>query len=129
MWWGGRGSARTMSGSSATGPASGVSTTSRQLNWPGAWTSISRRRPSRTRFRCIGSALAVGEKADAPAAYVRASDLRVERLEQSYVRLPDDGERSRYDYAAPRFGSQHELVYDECGLVLDYPGLAVRVAY
>jgi hypothetical protein len=74
-------------------------------------------------------ALDVGERAEAPAAYVRASDLRVERLEQSYARLPDDGVQSRYDYASPRFGYQSELVYDEFGLVLDYPGLAVRVAY
>jgi hypothetical protein len=37
-------------------------------------------------------ALDVGEKADAPAAYVRALDLSVERLEQTYARMPDDGE-------------------------------------
>ena len=74
-------------------------------------------------------ALDVGEKAEAPAAYVRASDLRIERLEQSYARLPDDGEHFRYDYASPRFGYRSELVYDESGLVLDYPGLAVRVPY
>jgi hypothetical protein len=74
-------------------------------------------------------ALDVGERADTPAAYVRALDLRVERLEQSYVRLPDDGEHPRYDYAAPRFDYRDELVYDEFGLVLDYPGLAERVAY
>ena len=72
-------------------------------------------------------ALEVGEKAEAPAAYVRAWDLRIERLEQSYARLPDDGARSRYDYASPRFGYQSQLVYDKSGLVLDYPGLAVRV--
>jgi uncharacterized protein len=30
--------------------------------------------------------LAVGRHADAPAAYVRAEDLRVERLEQRYLR-------------------------------------------
>ena len=72
-------------------------------------------------------ALEIGEKAEAPAAYIRASDLRIERLEQSYARLPDDGARSRYDYAAPRFDSRLELVYDAFGLVLDYPGLAVRV--
>jgi uncharacterized protein len=35
--------------------------------------------------------LAVGENADAPAAYVRVPELRVERLEQRYQRLPDDG--------------------------------------
>ena len=33
--------------------------------------------------------LAVDERADAPAAYVRAIDLAVERLEQRYVRIED----------------------------------------
>jgi uncharacterized protein len=73
-------------------------------------------------------ALQVGQQSEAPAAYVRASDLRVERLEQSYARLPDDGECSRYDYASPRFDYRGELVYDKFGLVLDYPELAVRFA-
>jgi uncharacterized protein len=78
--------------------------------------------------------LDVGERADAPAAYVRApapdgaSGLAVERLEQTYARLQDDGPRRRYDYASPRFGYAAMLVYDESGFVLDYPGLAVRVA-
>jgi uncharacterized protein len=71
--------------------------------------------------------LEVGERADAPAAYVRAVGLGVERLEQRYARLDDDGERSRYDYSAPRFDYRDELVYDRFGLVLDYPGIAVRV--
>jgi uncharacterized protein len=73
-------------------------------------------------------ALEIGASADAPAAYVRATDLRVERLEQRYVRLPDDGGRLRFDYAAPAFSYRDVLVYDELGLVLDYPGLAERVA-
>ncbi len=72
-------------------------------------------------------ALDAGQQADAPAAYVRALDLRVERLEQSYRRLQDDGEHSRYDYVSPAFDFRAELVYDEFGLVLDYPGIAVRV--
>lgn len=72
-------------------------------------------------------ALQVGERADAPAAYVRAVDLRVERLEQSYVRLPDAGDHSHYDYASPGFDFRAELVYDRFGLVLDYPGIAERV--
>jgi uncharacterized protein len=72
--------------------------------------------------------LDVGERADAPAAYVRAPDLRVERLEQSYARLADDADHTRYDYAAPELDYTTVLVYDEFGLVLDYPGLAVRVA-
>ncbi len=71
--------------------------------------------------------LGVGRRADAPAAYVRAVDLRVERLEQSYLRLPDIGDHSHYDYASPAFNFRAELVYDQFGLVLDYPGIAVRV--
>jgi uncharacterized protein len=67
--------------------------------------------------------LQVGERAHAPAAYVRARDLAVERLEQSYLRLDE----RRYRYSAPRFDFSCELVYDESGLVLDYPGLATRV--
>jgi uncharacterized protein len=73
-------------------------------------------------------ALAVGEAADAPAVYVRAADLRVERLEQRYARLENDAGRSRYDYAAPVFDYAAVLVYDESGLIVDYPGLAVRIA-
>jgi hypothetical protein len=72
--------------------------------------------------------LAVGEAADAPAAYVRALDLSVERLEQRYARVADDGPRHRYDYAAPAFGYRGRLVYDASGLVLDYPGIALRTA-
>ena len=72
--------------------------------------------------------LDVGEAADAPAVYVRAPDLRVERLEQRYVRLEDGGSGSRYDYTAPAFDFAAVLVYDEAGLMVDYPGLAVRVA-
>lgn len=71
-------------------------------------------------------ALAVGASADTPAAYVRALDGRVERLEQRYVRLADESGRQRYDYAAPAFGVQAVLTFDTGGLVLDYPGLAVR---
>lgn len=72
-------------------------------------------------------ALLVGAWADAPAAYVRAPGLEVERLEQSYTRLPDEGGRSCYDYASPSFDFEAVLVYDEVGLVLDYPGIAVRI--
>jgi hypothetical protein len=71
--------------------------------------------------------LGVGEYADAPAAYVRAPGLAVERLEQRYLRLEDDGGRSRYDYASPAFDFRAVLVYDEAGVVVDYPGIAVRV--
>ncbi|MFI7131110.1 putative glycolipid-binding domain-containing protein [Nonomuraea sp. NPDC050153] len=72
--------------------------------------------------------LGVGAASPAPAAYVRAADLAVERLEQHYARLADEEGRQRYDYAAPVFDVACLLVYDESGLVLDYPGLAVRAA-
>jgi uncharacterized protein len=72
--------------------------------------------------------LAVGEEAEAPAAYVRALGLRVERLEQQYLRLADVSGHERYRYRAPRFEFECELVYDESGLVVDYPGIATRAA-
>jgi len=72
--------------------------------------------------------LEIGQHAEAPAVYVRAADLDVERLEQRYVRLDDDQHRQRYGYTAPRFGFECELLYDAYGLVLDYPGIAVRAA-
>ena len=72
--------------------------------------------------------LEIGAAADAPAAYVRASDLTVERLEQGYLRLKNDDGRQRYDYTSPQFAFRCELLYDESGLVVDYPGIASRVA-
>jgi len=69
---------------------------------------------------------APGARVTAPAAYVRAIGLAVERLEQTYLRAPDEGTGRRYDYAAPAFDFACRLSYDESGLVLDYPGIAVR---
>ena len=71
--------------------------------------------------------LSVGRAAAAPAVYVRVRDLRVERLEQRYARLPSDG-HARYDYVSPAFDFRAALVYDDAGLVLDYPGIAARIA-
>ncbi len=71
-------------------------------------------------------ALAAGDEAEAPAAWVRELDVSIERLEQHYRRLADDGGRQRFDYYSPRDDFRSELVYDESGLVLDYPGIAVR---
>ena len=70
--------------------------------------------------------LRVGQTARAPAAYVRARDVRVERLEQTYTRLRDDGSTQRYQYRAPGFDFESVLVYDACGVTLDYPGIATR---
>ncbi len=70
--------------------------------------------------------LAVGAGGSSPAAYVRALDHAVERLEQDYVRRPDDGDRIVAHYVCTRFEADFDLVYDRTGLVLDYPTLAVR---
>jgi hypothetical protein len=70
--------------------------------------------------------LPAGAQQAAPAAYVRAAGLAVERLEQTYVRTADQASCQRYDYAAPAFGFAARLVCDESGLVLDYPAIAVR---
>ncbi|MET8369593.1 putative glycolipid-binding domain-containing protein [Micromonospora profundi] len=72
--------------------------------------------------------LPVGGQAEAPAAYVRVGEMRVERLEQTYLRAPDADGRQQYNYAAPAFEVECRLVYDRSGLVLDYPGLAVRAS-
>jgi hypothetical protein len=71
-------------------------------------------------------ALAPGEAADAPAAYVRALGLVVERLEQHYARIDTGAARRRFDYVAPAYDFSCVLVYDEDGLLLDYPGIATR---
>jgi hypothetical protein len=71
--------------------------------------------------------LGVGQAAEAPAVYLRALDLAVERLEQRYARVDDDGPRLRFDYRAPVFDYEDRLTYDAAGLVLEYPGIASRV--
>jgi hypothetical protein len=70
--------------------------------------------------------LGVGEAADAAAVYVRATGGDVERLGQRYLRLDDHTGRQRYDYEAPAFDFHCVLEYDRSGLVLGYPGIAVR---
>ncbi|MCB9529791.1 MAG: putative glycolipid-binding domain-containing protein [Myxococcales bacterium] len=70
-------------------------------------------------------ALEIGATADAPAAWV-LPDLRVERLEQTYRRLPDDGATRRHAYAAPTLDFACTLVQDRAGVILDYPPIATR---
>lgn len=70
-------------------------------------------------------ALSAGGAASAPAAYVRALDLGVERLEQRYARRRETAALV-FDYEAPQFDFRCRLLYDPAGLVVDYPGIAVR---
>jgi uncharacterized protein len=72
--------------------------------------------------------LSVGDEAEAPAVYVSAVDLYLNRLEQTYVRVSDADGHQRYDYESPAFHFAAQLRYDRSGLVLDYPGIAVRAA-
>jgi uncharacterized protein len=73
--------------------------------------------------------LSVGERVSTPAAWVRSLGLRVERLEQRYERLADSEgtQHERYHYSAPGLNFSSELEYDRSGLVVAYPGIAVRV--
>ena len=72
-------------------------------------------------------ALPVGGRADAPAIYVSAPELRVGRLEQVYEHLDDRDGGSRYRYRAPQFSFETVIRFDGSGLVDDYPTIAERV--
>jgi hypothetical protein len=65
-----------------------------------------------------------GEAVPAPAVYVRALDLSVTRLDQTYRRV---GNR-RFDYSSDGGAFRAVLEYDDAGLIVDYPGIAVRFA-
>ncbi|MFS0703436.1 putative glycolipid-binding domain-containing protein [Cellulomonas sp. 179-A 9B4 NHS] len=68
--------------------------------------------------------LPVGEVVAAPAAYVQALDLSVRRLEQTYRRR----DARTFDYTSEGGAFRAVLTYDASGLVVDYPGIAVRFA-
>ncbi len=67
-----------------------------------------------------------GETVAVASAFVRADDLRVERLEQTYTLIARSAERLIFHYESPTFDFVCELVYDAAGLVLHYPGIATR---
>lgn len=70
--------------------------------------------------------LGVGDHAAAPAAYVRALDCSVDRLDQHYTRLADGQDGQRFHYTAPAFDFACDITYDRAGLIIEYPGLASR---
>ena len=72
--------------------------------------------------------LGVDERAEAPAAYLRAVDLSVGRLDQTYIRRAGDADTQHFDYIAPTFGVSVRLQFDRHGLVVNYPGLAQRAS-
>jgi hypothetical protein len=73
-------------------------------------------------------ALTVGQQGGSAATYVRSEGLVVERLDQTYRRLPDGDGMVVFDYESPRFGYHDRLRLAPDGLAVDYPGIGVRVA-
>ena len=68
----------------------------------------------------------VGVPVDVPAVFVRAEDLRVERLEQQYTLTEVTGEGLAFHYSSSTFEFNCELQFDAAGLIVDYPGIAAR---
>lgn len=68
--------------------------------------------------------LPVGESALVTAAWVRFPELTIQPLRQRYTRLAPD----RYRYESLDSGFTAELITDELGLVIDYPGGWRRLA-
>lgn len=67
-----------------------------------------------------------GVGVDVPAAFVRADDLRVERLEQRYTLMKADREQILFHYESSTFEFACDLRYDRSGLIVEYPGIAIR---
>lgn len=67
-----------------------------------------------------------GIPVDLPAVFIRAEDLRVERLEQSYTLLDRRADGLAFHYESSTFEFECELRYDDTGLIVDYPGIARR---
>lgn len=71
--------------------------------------------------------LEVGARGKSAAAYVRINQLAVERLDQSYRRLPNEAGKLAFDYESPRFGYHDKLLFGLDGLAVNYPGIGARV--
>ena len=95
-------------------------------NMPRTWTAH-RRRPWGIRLHehPAGPSLTlpIGEVVHAPAAYVRALDLSVSRLDQAYQRTTIGITTTHLRAATPSRAG-----YDTGELMVDYPGIAVRFA-
>ena len=63
--------------------------------------------------------LRVGERAEAPAAWLAPPDTRLRLLPQTYLRSA----ARQYDYEAPTVGYAGRLMVSSLGAVVFYPGL------
>jgi hypothetical protein len=70
--------------------------------------------------------LAATEPQDVPAAFVRADDLRVERVDQSYRCIGHTDAGVTFDYTSSTFDFACTLELDASGVVIDYPGIGRR---
>ncbi len=70
--------------------------------------------------------LSPGRTHQAPAAFVGAGDLGVRRIEQDYRFRERTPGALLLDYASATFDFACALTLDSAGLVLEYPGIAVR---
>ena len=64
-------------------------------------------------------ALHVGQRAEAPAAYLQFPEMRLVKLPQSYLRIG----HTEYKYKAPTVGYAGTLHVLPTGAVIEYPGL------
>lgn len=71
-------------------------------------------------------AFVLGKTFEVPAAFVQADDLGVIRIEQRYTLLSSDEQQHVFRYQSATFDFECDLTYDASGLVLDYPGIAIR---
>ncbi|MCU1444953.1 MAG: hypothetical protein JWP54_611 [Cryobacterium sp.] len=67
-----------------------------------------------------------GQPVQVAAAFVSVNDLSVHRLEQRYTLRSSTPVGSTFDYESTTFDYAGELRFDAAGLILDYPGSAVR---
>lgn len=68
----------------------------------------------------------VGQQGESSALYIR-KDLTIERLDQTYKRLPDKKGALVFDYSSPQFNYRDSLRFASDGLVLEYPSIATRL--
>jgi hypothetical protein len=90
-----------------------------ELELPGAFDVDLAFTPATNTLALRRLALGVGDRADAPAAWLRFPELTFERLDQLYHRVAID----RYDYRSPSVGYAGVLEVTELGVVTRYPGL------
>jgi hypothetical protein len=68
--------------------------------------------------------LKVGQRAEAPAAYLQFPEMGLALLPQTYRRIG----RSEYEYEAPTVGYSGTIKVSSSGAVIRYPGLFEQLA-